>query len=282
MRTTITKRLMGLTIGTLTAGALAFTGAPAQAAALVCPINGGTVTYCKIVPGKKAMIMTATTVNASPEPAERGHMITVSGQVRKLLSGGNGNNAGTARIYFVKAGTTASAYMGTATVNSSGHFSKKFTAKYSGSWWARYSGNASTTTTNGRVGSNSGRDFVQVQTTGTKTVVVGQTPRLMTDWTTSYRQMNPSKDVRVALHFRCDSLADPNLGGALSFRISTVGGNNGGTTDSVEISSNTTVFDRVVYLDVDDVATAIKVENLNPGVACSVALSGTQQRITIY
>jgi hypothetical protein len=79
----------------------------------------------------------SVTLNASPEPVRKGARITAKGLLK--VNGKVFARAGV-KIYFKATGATTWTYRGTATTDSKGVYSKKFTATRSGVWKAVYEG----------------------------------------------------------------------------------------------------------------------------------------------
>lgn len=99
-------------------------------------------------------------LNGSPEPAVKGHHITVSGVAERQP--GNGAWVGlphqTIRYYFRTSGSSTYHYMGSSTSDVSGRFSRAFTAVTSGYWSARW-----VATSASYVNATSGEDYVAVR-----------------------------------------------------------------------------------------------------------------------
>ena len=87
-----------------------------------------------------ARTTTHLSVNATPEPAERG---TTLKAIAKLRTANGPLAARTVKYYFRPMGATGWTYRSKATTNSRGVAVRKFTARKSGEWQARFSGSAS-------------------------------------------------------------------------------------------------------------------------------------------
>jgi hypothetical protein len=101
-----------------------------------------------------------TKLNASPEPVHKGHKITVTGTAQKQSSTGKWSALSKKTIqYFFRAhGAKTYHYVGSSKSSSSGHFSKKFTAKKDGSWSVVWF-----TTTTSYINDYSPEDYVNVK-----------------------------------------------------------------------------------------------------------------------
>ncbi|GAA0562537.1 hypothetical protein GCM10010172_52200 [Paractinoplanes ferrugineus] len=81
--------------------------------------------------------------NASPEPVKKGKKLTAAGTVKV---DGKALSKATVQIYFKANGAKAYSLKGSATTNSKGAFTKKFTAAKTGTWKAVYAGNTTKNT----------------------------------------------------------------------------------------------------------------------------------------
>jgi hypothetical protein len=99
-------------------------------------------------------------LNGSPEPAVKGHHITVTGVAERQP--GNGSWVGLPhqiiRYYFRASGSATYRYLGSSTSDANGRFSRAFTAVSSGYWSARW-----VTTSASYVDATSGQDYVAVR-----------------------------------------------------------------------------------------------------------------------
>lgn len=100
--------------------------------------------YAKAFAIKRATDLTA---DAGPEPVSRGDRIRVTGVLERVTLDSWGRPvwrpfAGqTVLFYFDPAGSATRRYMGTATTNSAGAYSRSFTATGTGRWYVEYKGN---------------------------------------------------------------------------------------------------------------------------------------------
>lgn len=110
--------------------------------------------------------VTKLTLNASPEPVKKGNAITVTGSLKRIDGGVVGNfydstfvpyASKDVRLYFDPSGSDPVVFGGTVKTNSKGVYSKKFTAKRDGTWYATFAG------TSGNASSASARDYVDVK-----------------------------------------------------------------------------------------------------------------------
>lgn len=275
------RRFTAIAAGAFVAMGLMVTAAPAQAATVSCPIPTSGPINCTVVPNKKPVYTTATSLNIAPDTAKYKATVTASGRVYTLNGKERtGNNVGTVYLYFRKDGETAFAYITSTKTNAAGYYSKGLTSWRSGTWRAKFAGHVSTTSVTGRSSSYSNLDHVLVYQSAEFHVPFTGPTGLTAHWVSAARQTKVTGvsgarhtgNIVITYSLLCNA-----PGGSVTF---TLVGLNNGLTSSVARTFSGTVVSGTVSLPSRDTVSQLHVD-VTGGVSCSVSVaSGTQSTAT--